>query len=894
MVLAREIGLYERLLIYMQETSVLFAKSCYSMSLLRFMIRRCFATVIMGTVLCTLAALAGTALMHPSTAHAATMPRGTSKPDVFSDLDLRDWAPSRSYHVENYKLALRFDEPNGEVFGDEVVTVKPFEPGFRKFYLNSAGLTIDRITLEPTHGGAVKLEFSTADSRLWITLDRDYDATSTLCVHIIYHGFPVTGLFFVNPTKDYPNRPREVYSQGEPEFNHYWFPCWDYPNDMATSETVTTVPEGQSVVSNGKLVNVAHAGGETTYDWVESVPHSSYLTSIAVGPWRKITDHYEGKAVDYYVPRTVDEATARRSFHLTPDMLSFFSRATGVDYPYEKYAQTAVHNFIFGGQENVSATTVSDVTLHDARADADYPSTPVVAHELGQHWFGDYVQGRDWANIWLNEGFATYLEALYTQHHEGNDTFRFEIYQDQLAEQEEERTSPRPIVDRQYRDPLDMLDVVTHEKGAAVLDMLRYVVDGREAASHEASQDEVLFRALHHYLVANGERPADTAALIAAIRENTGLELGWFFREWVYMAGHPDYRVEAHYDAAKQIESVSVTQTQQVDVKTPIFDMPIELAFYGRNGERKMVEVRNNLQRQEFDVPLAFVPQWVDFDPEDFIDKEVAFEKPLEALIAEAEKDPSMMSRLWAVQQLGEVAQAKTGMDTRVEALKRVLNTDDFYGVRAAAATSLGEIGTTEAVAVLSSGLTQTDSRVRTAVIDALSDFATKPPVYQALVSMLNNDSSYAVEAAAAMAIGKSRAPGSFEMLQAKVAAEPEVHVMEGALAGLAQTKDPRAAGILLAQAQPGVSERVRLSALAGLTEYKDVLERNHAQQLAAMVRAALDDPFLLVRMTGEQLAGEFALTQFQSDVEKDLDAPLVMQRELAEKVIKRMDRPEK
>lgn len=856
--------------------------------------RRRFATVTMGTVLCALAAIAGATLMYRHTVHAATMPRGTSKPDVFSDPDLRNWAPSRTYHVENYKLVLRFDEPNGEVFGDEVVTVKPFEPGFRKFYLNSAGLTIDRITLEPTQGEAVKLAFSTTNSRLWVTLDRDYDATSTLCVRMIYHGFPRTGLFFVNPTKDYPNWPREVYSQGEPEFNHYWFPCWDYPNDMATSETVTTVPEGQSVVSNGKLVKVAHAAGETTYDWVESLPHSSYLTSIAVGPWRKITDHYEGKAVDYYVPRTVDEATARRSFHLTPDMMGFFSRATGVDYPYEKYAQTTVHNFVFGGQENVSATTLSDSTLHDARADADYPSTSPVAHELGQHWFGDYVQGRDWANIWLNEGFATYLEALYTQHHEGNNAFRFEIYEDQLAEQQEERETPRPIVDRQYGDPLDMFDAITHEKGAAVLDMLRYVVDGTEAASHEASQKEALFRALHHYLIANHEQTADTAALIGAIRENTGLELNWFFHEWVYTAGYPHYHVEADYDADKQIERVTVAQRQRADAMTQIFDMPIELAFYGAKGKQKIVQVHDNLQLQEFDIPLGFEPHWVDFDPDDFIDKAVQFEKPLEALIAEAEKDPSMMSRLWAVRQLGKVAQGRIGLDARVESLKRALDADHFYGVRAAAAASLGELGTKGAVAVLLSATTQTDSRVRTAVVEALADFANKPAVYKALVNILHNDSSYAVEAAAAEAIGKSRAPGSFEVLRAEVAANPEVQVMEGVLAGLGKTKNPRATGILLAQAQPGVSERIRLSALGELSELKGALERSHAQQLTATVRAALDDPFLLVRMTGEQLVGEFALTQFQSDIQKDVDAPLVMQRELAQRVIQQLNHPRK
>ncbi len=423
-----------------------------------------------------------------------------------------------------------------------------------------------------------------------------------------------------------------------------------------------------------------------------------------MGPWRKVTDKYEDKPVDYYVPNYVDDATARRSLHLTPDMIGFFSRATGVDYPYEQYAQTMVHNFIFGGQENVSATTLTEFTLHDARADQDYPSTGLVSHELGQHWFGDYVQGRDWADIWLNEGFATYVQALYTQHHEGNDAFRFEIYDDQMMEQAEGRENyTRAIVDRHYTDAMQMFDATTHEKGAAVLDMLRYIVDGPEEVAHPASQNEVLFRALHRYLVAHHAQTADTADVIAAIRETTGLELDWFFREWVYMAGHPDYRVEASYDAARKIERVSVAQTQHVDAMTPIFDMPIELAFYGAKGERKEIQVRDNQQKQEFDVPLDFSPRWVDFDPDDFIDKTVEFEKPVDALIAEAEKDPSMMSRLWAVQQLGGKKGADA--DASVAALAKVLGADGFYGVRAAAATSLGEMATEQAKAALLCGV---------------------------------------------------------------------------------------------------------------------------------------------------------------------------------------------
>jgi aminopeptidase N len=807
----------------------------------------------------------------------------------FGNCDVLQWAPSRTYHIENYKLKLRFDQLKGEVFGDETVKLRPIQPHFHKFYLNSSELTIDSVTMEQAHGRPVKVTFTSQDPRLWIVLDHDYEPTSTLSVRIVYHGFPRTGLFFVNPTPSYPNWPHEVFSQGEAELNHFWFPCWDYPNDMATSETVTTVPDGQIVVSNGKLVKVTRAAGQVTYDWAESVPHSSYLISLAVGPWQKFTDKYEDKPVDYYVPDSVDEATARRSFHLTPDMIGFFSRATGVDYPYEQYAQTTAQNFLFGGQENVSATTLTDRTLHDERADQDYPSTNLVSHELGQHWFGDYVQGRDWANIWLNEGFATYLEGLYTQHHEGNDAYRFAIYNDQLAEQEEDRNSyRRPIVDRHYSDPFDMFDATTHEKGAAVLDMLRYLIDGAEATSHPASQQELFFQALHHYLVAHHAQDADTPELIKSIRETTGEELGWFFREWVFMAGRPDYRVAASYDATKETEKVTVTQTQRTDAETPIFDMPIELAFYGGDGERKKIQVRDNLQQQEFEIPLDFEPRWVDFDPDSFIDKTVQFDKPVDALIAEAEGDPSMMSRLWAAQQLGTTTVAN--LDARVEALAQLMANDGFYGVRAAAASSLGSVGTERAKSVLLSALQQPDSRVRTAVFEALGKYAKDQAVYSALVNALHNDSSYAVEAAAAKGLGESGVAEAFDVLQAEVLTKPEIHVMQATLSGLVATKNPKAVEVLLAQAQPGVPERIRLSALAGLERLKEVVTPSQVPELTEVVRAALHDPFYFTQEAGEELVGVFYLSQFEADIQTEAQrAPMAMQRGPAQKVLEQL-----
>lgn len=820
---------------------------------------------------------------------AASAP-AQSAPPPFGHPAVWHWAPSRSYHVLDYRLSLRFDEPHAIVFGDEVVTLRPFGAAFRTFYLNSAGLTIDSVRLEGAAGAETPLSHTTDESRLWITLDRAYDAGMTLRVRVVYHGAPRTGLFFVNPSAAYPNVPREVFSQGEPELNHYWFPCWDYPNDMATSETITTVPTGQVVVSNGRLVRVTHGAHTTTYDWVERVPHSSYLISIAAGPWREITDRAGATPVAYYAPRNVDTATIRRSFRLTPDMIAFFGDATGVPYPYEQYAQTTVHDYLFGGQENVSATTLTDNTLHDARADADYSSTALVAHELGQEWFGDYVQGRDWADIWLNEGFATYMEALYTQHHDGNDAFRYEMSQDEATARAQDRSDYlRPIVDWHFDDPLDMFDAITHEKGAAVLDMLRYVVDGASAAAHPASQRETLFRALHHYLVLHHTHTATTSDLIDALRASTGLELGWFFREWVFMAGTPSYRVTARYDSTRRVEVVHVEQVQRVDSLTPLFRMPIELAFSGAGRESAAVQVTDSLTSQEFEIPLAFAPAWVDFDPDAFIDKTLDFPQPVAAVAEKAERDRHMMSRLGAVEQLGVMGDSAPR--ERVRALTQALGTDAFYGVRAAAAASLGRIGSAEARAALIDAMhDQPDSRVRAAAALGLGPASGDSDVYAALERALHSDSSYAVMAAAARGIGQSRNAGAEPVLAAEVRAKPEVHVLKAVLSALAATRDPRAASVLLDASQPGVREDVRASALGDLAAMKDSVPSGDLERVVATAGAAVDDPVLTVRLSGEALAGAFGLVQFRDQVARDADAPLVIQSRLSRQVLRELD----
>ena len=786
------------------------------------------------------------------------------------------WPPTRTYHVENYKLKLHFSQSGREVFGDEVVTIRPLQAGFDRFCINSTELAIDSVALLNAAGGSAALAHSTDDHCLWISMDGVHDPSHSLDIRIVYHGHPRIGLFFVNPDRNDPSAPREIYTQGEPEFNHYWFPCWDSPNDMATSETITTVPQGQVVVSNGTLVSVKRAGGQVTYDWVESVPHSTYLTTLAIGPWQKTVDHYKSKPVDYYVPQGVDAATVQRLFHLTPDMIGFFSRATGVEYPFEKYDQIAVRDFIFGGQENVSATTLTDDALHDAQAERDDPETTLVAHELGQHWFGDYVQGRDWADIWLNEGFATYLTALYTQYHQSYDDYRYEIYGDQqVALHVEASRFPRPIVARKYVDPLDMLEEITHDKGAAVLDMMRYVVDGDAAMQSPASQDETLFQGLNYYLTTHAAQAADTPELLQSIRTRTGQELGWFFDEWVFKGGHPDYRVSATYNPQKKAEELTVVQTQKLTADIPIFDMPIDVAFFGDGNRKVVTRIRDDAATQTFVIPLPFQPSWVDFDPDDILYKTVTFDKSNDELSREAAQDPYMMSRLWATQQLG--GRLKADPTCCSEALTAVLNTDSFYAVRTEAAASLGEGNSEQAKQALLSAMSQSDSRVRAAAIGAMSNFLGDRRLVETLIKALRDDPSYTVQAAAAEELGRSGSDKALSALRSKSAARLQLIVAVAVLDGLAGTKDPQAARIVLHYAQPGTSQRLRLHALSELPKLKEELQRSDAQAVARTVGDALVDPYLPVHEVAAELVGVFRLKQYRATIERDARDAVIM-----------------
>ena len=316
---------------------------------------------------------------------------------------------------------------------------------------------------------------------------------------------------------------------------------------------------------------------------------------------------------------------------------------------------------------------------------------------------------------------------------------------------------------------------------------------------------------------------------------------------------------------------VKIAQTQAVNANTPIFDMPIHLAFFGDNAQRLDTQVRDNTADQEFDIPLAFAPKWVDFDPNDIIYKTVAFTKTTEELVAQAQDDPYMMSRLRAAQQLGEHAKADQGCC--VPALNNILEHDAFYAVRVQAAVSLGAGKSERAKQALLRAMSQPDSRVRAAAVSATENFLGDRALIDTLIKALHDDPSYAVQAAAAVQLGRSGDANAFNALRSESESKLQEIVAMGILDALAESRNPQAAEILLRYARPGTPERVREHALADLPKLKGALQRFDAQALASTVGDALNDQYLPVHEVADHLVDVFRLTQFTPAIELDAKA---------------------
>ena len=771
--------------------------------------------------------------------------------------DKPHYARDRVVDIKHIKLELSVDMDSRKITGMASTILAPINDGVAYVDFDSVELDITSVALATGES----LAYEPSDGKLRVHLGGERRAGDEVTLVVAYQASPRRGLYFVGPDEAYPNKPQRARTQGEDEDSRHWFPCYDFPNEKSTSEVIVTVPAKFFALSNGRLLKTDENSrqGTKTYHWKQEVPHSCYLITLVVGEFAEITDYVDGIPVQYYVPPGWEEE-ARLSFGNTPDMLRFFSDKIGVNYPYDKYAQVVVADFIFGGMENTTATTLTENTLHDARAHLDFSSDDLVAHELAHQWFGDLLTCRDWSHAWLNEGFATYFEAMYKEHHLGRDEFMYEMSQvaDIYIREDRDRYR-RPIVTNVYHEPMDLFDRHLYEKGGVVLHMLRYVLG-----------DTLFWKAINHYVTKHREQSVVTADLQKAVEEATGRSLDWFFEQWVYKAGYPEYKVEYQWNEDTKSARVSVTQSHALDEATPLFRMPVEICFNG-NERHETFKVEVADKEQSFHFPLKSKPLMVRFDPGNWILKSVEFRKPREMLIFQVKNSEDAIGRIEAAKALGREASPEA-----VDALKGSLMNDRFWAVQAESARALGTIRSAVALDALRDGLSVSHPKARRAVVTALGEFKDESAV-DALLGPLAGDESYFVEAEAARSLGKTKSPRAFEAIQGVLSRDSFVDIVRAtALDGFAELKDARAVPLAMEYSQYGKHPNARSLAVACLGKLGDLAEGEKKDKIVDRLIELLDDPWLRVKLQAvgalEFMKADRALPALGRLAERDLD----------------------
>ncbi|HEY9157419.1 DUF3458 domain-containing protein [Candidatus Binatus sp.] len=769
------------------------------------------------------------------------------------------WARDRAANINHIKLEVALDFDAKKITGTATHRLSAIAGPLERLEFDAAELAINAV-----RAGGEPATFETADGKLRIALPRALGAGEEIEIAIDYAGQPRRGLYFVGPDPEYPNKPRQAWTQGEDEDSRYWFPCYDYPNNRTTSEVVATVPEQFTAISNGALVGTSFdATAKTrTFHWRHEVPHSAYLITLAAGEFTMIEERAGSVPVTYYVaPGREDDA--RRAFGNTPKMIQFFERVIGVAYPYAKYAQVAVSDFIFGGMENTSATTQTADTLHDARAHLDFKSDLLVAHELAHQWWGDLLTCRDWAHAWLNEGFATYFEALWCEENLGADEFAWNVRQDREAYLDEDANHyRRPIVCNRYRTPIELFDRHLYEKGSLVLHMLRRV-----------SGDDLFFKSLNLYCTRHRGANVITQDLQRAFEDTTGRNLDFFFDQWVYKEGHPEIEVSSAFDDKKKLLSVTVKQTHKTgDTIVSAFSFPVTIALMDAEGRetRQRVEIKD--REQVFNFVMDKAPKAVRFDPEHDIVKTLKHKRGREALEAELRHAPEAIGRGAAARELGA-----EGSPQATAALRDAMLTDKFWGVQADAATALGTIRTTAALDALLEGLKLPHPKARRAVVRALGNFRGDEKAASALAGIAaTGDESYFVEAEAVLALGKTRDERAFAHLLEALGRDSYLEVIRThAIAGMAELRDERAIDVAREFSAYGRPPRARVAALGALARFAALKDNRRAEILDFMTPFA-DDREFMVRMRIPSAFAEIgdlrALPALRRLADRDLD----------------------
>lgn len=701
---------------------------------------------------------------------------------------------ARTYDVIHYKLKLELDEAKKSVAGTATITFTPLGTSLDSIILDAEQLTIQSVSLSGS-----RLEFLNDSHELTLYLPHSISLADTLTVAITYSCTPTKGLYFIQPDSTDPTRRHQIWTQGEDMDNRYWIPCYDFPNDKATSEIIATVPEQYTLVSNGRLEKTAHKKEDRTriFHWRQSLPHSSYLIMLAAGEYEVLREPYGDIPLEYYVYKQY-APDAHRGLARTPSIMRFLEERIGISYPWEKYAQIFVNQFPLGGMENTSAVTLNEIYMFDARAALDFTSDDVIAHELAHQWWGDLVTCRDWTHLWLNEGFANYFGSLFKEQDKGRDEYQYEMMQQTKSIlQTEEYRGRKPIVSG------DSYTTNVYMKGSWVLSMLRTTLGESD-----------FWKALGLYIRRHSFGNADTHDLQEAVKDATGRDIDWFFDQWLYKAGHPELTVKTKWDDSRSILAISITQSQEQDSVTGVFRFPLDIECTTPQGKSsRTVWITNQTEAVEFS--LAGKPLMVIVDKGMKLLKAITFEKSMEEYLYQLAHAEDVPDRIVAAR---EVRRYKEDGNVFSVLVQSALH-DSFWGVRMEAAISVGVMKNDGVKEALFEIYRDTKSRVRQAAIVALEQFASDD-VAAFIRNAAETDSSYLVLASCITAMESVDSTGAFDFARRYVDMKSYRDIARRAALGVFRNlRDPRAVQYAVTYASPGNAMDIRTLSVGILGE---------------------------------------------------------------------------
>ena len=587
-------------------------------------------------------------------------------------------SPLQSFDLIHTKLNVAFSWEDQYLFGEATLDLTPYFYPQNILTLDAKGMDIKQVSLVSADGSRKELQYTYDSQLMSISLDKTYKKSEKLKVYIKYIAKPnemeqseslsaisdAKGLFFINPLNETKDKPQQIWTQGEPESNSVWFPTIDHPNVRCTQEIAITVNNKYLAMSNGYIdSNIDNGDGTHTTTWKQDKPHAPYLFMMTVGEFAEVKDSWRGMSVNYYVEDEYKDV-AKQIFGKTPRMLEFYSNLLGVEYQWDKYWQVIVRDYVSGAMENTTAVIFGDFVQRDERELLDENHEDIVAHELFHHWFGDLVTCESWANLPLNESFATYGEVLWAEHEFGMDAKYLKVKKDMDSYFREAKSGKQVNMIRyNYDQPRDMFDSHSYAKGGVILNMLRSVVG-----------DDAFFTSLQNYLWTNKYQSVEIHDLRLAFEKTIGQDLNWFFNQWFLSAGHPIIDVNYLYTDSSVIVNLKQAPSKEEYL---VYTLPMAIDITeGSNTRRENIVMTS--KEQSFEFKTSVKPQLVNVDADKLLLAEFKDAKTEENYIVQFNNAKNLIDKVQALDYFA-------GIETQSLQVKNVLNSalsDEFWYIQ--------------------------------------------------------------------------------------------------------------------------------------------------------------------------------------------------------------------